>query len=1059
MALSDTRNYVLAIENNKLEAAEIAKSAAQKLESRQTTLIEVVQSLGEYVNDEDEKIRARAVSYLVAVISALPPKYLSRQQIQVLSQFFCDRIEDGGAIEGLSKLQSLERFTNEMVQTVVRAIFEHFTDLQARNQAGRYQILQLLNELLDQHRKAVRDMKDESLLGITDLVAGEKDPRNLMLIFSMLRVLMVEWDIRDHVQTMFDSVYAYFPITFRPPPNDPYGITAQDLKDRLRECLSCTGVLAPYTFPNMLDRLDSTSATVKKDCLQTMTACAINYDPETLTQFSIPLWDAVKFEVLQAQEPELAEEALRVLKGIATCLSTAANTSQNAITSSLHQYLMPINKECLEHLQEPATRQSKASGDILKAVSSASVQAFEIVVQTIGPALLNIYQASTGLVQQRAILEIANHLFEAAIEVYGSWTAPSPKNPEGRQNLVGHFKDKFVALYSQALMGTVKEEVSFRLTAAHGLLLVSKMNAVLTDDEIGLFVQYFDDIVLKEESYGRDELKRKAMAALAEISQFKPNLISNITFPAFMARLPDSEEGARISDPSSVLEGLAEISVEKELLGTLMRRLLNKLDILFSSSRGPPFPYTCEILGTVLYVLNRRVSEQNATLDAYFERVVVTLSRRISDVNQGPLANENVLDLLGRIMNLIVRHSSKEATQQTAENFYSLFSHSSSGDVPHNLITLISQPTRTILSTWLLAAVPKGTISSLLVRDQVCQSIQNLVSFASNAQSPAVAQSCHSQVALYVNKHISTVDLGFVDHLVSEKLLVLKDEPMDETTKPDLDIRLLFSLIKALILRLSPRTNEYLTNLVELLDSRQYPYQVSQRAARGFATILASDDILSKENGAQIRLLAPQRVFQTLTPMISDKFKTSQSPFEKENFLVAMSGIMGSVPSEIVMPELPTLLPLLLQSLDIADQTVKLATLGTLAVVISNNPSALEESGHIPALVKRLIAVATVTKSKAGILPKAAPQGKGYEPLPSANLPKTRRLAARCLTLMPKYISTSASRANPLIALKREVLHGLTNILDDPKRDVRKEAVDARAAWLREVDDVNDDDA
>lgn len=93
----------------------------QELEGRQTTLVELVQSLGEYINDEDEKIRARAVSYLVAVISFLPPKYLSRQQILVLCQFLCARIEDGGAIDGLSRLQGLDRFTADMAQTVVRA--------------------------------------------------------------------------------------------------------------------------------------------------------------------------------------------------------------------------------------------------------------------------------------------------------------------------------------------------------------------------------------------------------------------------------------------------------------------------------------------------------------------------------------------------------------------------------------------------------------------------------------------------------------------------------------------------------------------------------------------------------------------------------------------------------------------------------------------------------------------------------------------------------------------------------------------------------------------------
>jgi DNA repair/transcription protein MET18/MMS19 len=95
--------------------------SAAELESRQTSLIEVVQSLGEYINNEDEKIRARAVSYLTAIISALSPTFLTRQQAQVICEFLCARIEDGGAIEGLSKLQASSRFTKDMAQTVVKA--------------------------------------------------------------------------------------------------------------------------------------------------------------------------------------------------------------------------------------------------------------------------------------------------------------------------------------------------------------------------------------------------------------------------------------------------------------------------------------------------------------------------------------------------------------------------------------------------------------------------------------------------------------------------------------------------------------------------------------------------------------------------------------------------------------------------------------------------------------------------------------------------------------------------------------------------------------------------
>lgn len=95
--------------------------AFQDVESKKTSLVDVVQSLGEYINDEDPILRGKAVSYLTAVIKSLPPKFLSRQQIQVLTTFFCDRIEDGGAVAGLDTLQRLDRFNKDMAQEVAVA--------------------------------------------------------------------------------------------------------------------------------------------------------------------------------------------------------------------------------------------------------------------------------------------------------------------------------------------------------------------------------------------------------------------------------------------------------------------------------------------------------------------------------------------------------------------------------------------------------------------------------------------------------------------------------------------------------------------------------------------------------------------------------------------------------------------------------------------------------------------------------------------------------------------------------------------------------------------------
>lgn len=95
-------------------------------------------------------------------------------------------------------------------------------------------------------------MGNKFLDGYVSLCEGEKDPRNLVLVFAMDRVILIEFDISERVQvsrrhstsvqnislmpfqSLYDVIFCYFPITFRPPPNNPGGITADDLRLTLR---------------------------------------------------------------------------------------------------------------------------------------------------------------------------------------------------------------------------------------------------------------------------------------------------------------------------------------------------------------------------------------------------------------------------------------------------------------------------------------------------------------------------------------------------------------------------------------------------------------------------------------------------------------------------------------------------------------------------------------------------------------------------------------------------------------------------------------------------------
>ena len=94
-------------------------------------------------------------------------------------------------------------------------LFEH-VDLMSHPQAIRFLVFQILDSLMARHREgifgtlslsfltkthpALQSMGDDFLDGYTNLVDGEKDPRNLMIAFSIDRVICIEFDISRHAE-------------------------------------------------------------------------------------------------------------------------------------------------------------------------------------------------------------------------------------------------------------------------------------------------------------------------------------------------------------------------------------------------------------------------------------------------------------------------------------------------------------------------------------------------------------------------------------------------------------------------------------------------------------------------------------------------------------------------------------------------------------------------------------------------------------------------------------------------------------------------------------------
>lgn len=444
--------------------------------------------------------------------------------------------------------------------------------------------------------------------------------------------------------------------------------------------------------------------------LQTVASCATSYGVTQLSNYSIPLWDSLKYEILNAQEGDLAAEALVALQAIASKLSCGLTSSNQS--SPLASYLRPITKECNEQLQEPQHKQAKPAGQILSSLSRASPIALYFIAREVIPSIITIYQAAESIPKQRALLEVLIQIFDSAIAIQGA--SSNPLLPIDIQNPLELFKDRLFMLASQALMSTSTEEVSFRIMAARALLRLCSLLNYLQENEAGMIVQYLDEIMLTENSNGRDDLKFEAIKALVEISKIKPNLIMNITFPAFLAKLPDYSP----SDQRSylvILEGLARLSVERTISETLIRRLLSKLNIVLENDESSTF--TRAILSTLYYVLSQRNLVADPSINTYYEKIVVGLISRVVSASMGQrpttaLNDELTLETLGRLANLIVRALDQEQQQSVGLQIYSLFADKGSFlPIPDRQDSPKVQRMTMILSTWLMAGI-RRTVSS-----------------------------------------------------------------------------------------------------------------------------------------------------------------------------------------------------------------------------------------------------------------------------------------------------------------------------------------------------------
>ena len=157
---------------------------------------------------------------------------------------------------------------------------------------------------------------------------------------------------------MYDITYCYFPITFRPPPDDPYGISTQDLKSALRACLTANPLLAPYAMPLLLEKLAASGGNTKRDTLETLAEAMPIFGKAAIEANQRKLWEGFKVEIMAATDEETSLYAQRALASFLRTLYHDTEKTPEGIATR-------IVADALDELQEPEKSLAKPATELL----------------------------------------------------------------------------------------------------------------------------------------------------------------------------------------------------------------------------------------------------------------------------------------------------------------------------------------------------------------------------------------------------------------------------------------------------------------------------------------------------------------------------------------------------------------------------------------------------------------------------------------------------------------------------------------------------------------------
>nr|XP_012153539.1 PREDICTED: MMS19 nucleotide excision repair protein homolog isoform X2 [Megachile rotundata] len=613
-------------ENGTLNAT--CQEIAIEIQSGHAQLYAIVEELGPFLTEKDVSIRDKGINILSTVLSYLPNNFLNEAELHFITSFYCDRLKDHHSIipavlKGILAIVQMNHLPKDSPERLLRVFFDN-VQCQSQSAIDRYNIYLILTTLLQNKIEDLKAMGPDFLYGMISTIEGERDPRNLMLIFTILPHFMKEFPLGHLTEEMFEVIACYFPVDFNPSGSDGLKITRDDLAEKLAPCLCAIPEFSEYCIPTIIEKLFSSLKVAKMDSLYLLCKGAQTFGIKALERYSTELWPLLKKEIIPGGDVELRNASLKAVMSMIEVLS--------ADTKICEIFIDDIITDTKSSLYDIELSSFRSSVKLLECIAMVNKESCIQVLRIIIPSCLGQYSTKTTIIDKVILTETLNIFIKIACDHrFNIKDVPELSWTDIPQLYLHELSTHHAELQTQLLLGLTLQKAY--LNEVHRSSLYDKICSLSKTNS--------------------DEIKTICYASLLSFAILYPREISNLMKERFL--LTADEENTEVQIHK--LEVLTAVAKTYELGIEILPHIVSQTNVANS-----------EISFAALTCLHRLVVVENIDYNIkHYLYNECNIIEKLAALKINPV--DQRLNLVLNICRLIIRNLTFEEQQRVVNKY------------------------------------------------------------------------------------------------------------------------------------------------------------------------------------------------------------------------------------------------------------------------------------------------------------------------------------------------------------------------------------------------------